>query len=255
MFLVYRLFQPLLILVLYVFVVFVSIESVSAKTKNIKVSISYKPKVHEQLNVKKFKLNHPIKISKREIVNHLVSLRYKGLSMGNKEMGVFFPGEIKKLVPILVKAFAGVDSRKVIHIELKGKTGTTVGDAFSFKNYLSWRFESIHGETFFQKNNARGWSIFAWKLMPQKGQLYYKSSENKRIHKNWLVTKLHLPVSKIKDRAINELSDIFEGGDLNNKMNQELERKLRKLKHLYDQGLIEEEEYKVQQKKLFEKLF
>ncbi|MBT3517755.1 MAG: hypothetical protein HN465_09260 [Nitrospina sp.] len=255
MFLVYRLFQPLLILVLYVFVVFVSIESVSAKTKNIKVSISYKPKVHEQLNVKKFKLNHPIKISKREIVNHLVSLRYKGLSMGNKEMGVFFPDEIKKLVPILVKAFAGVDSRKVIHIELKGKTGTTVGDAFSFKNYLSWRFESIHGETFFQKNNARGWSIFAWKLMPQKGQLYYKSSENKRIHKNWLVTKLHLPVSKIKDRAINELSDIFEGGDLNNKMNQELERKLRNLKHLYDQGLIEEEEYKVQQKKLFEKLF
>ena len=255
MFLVYRLFQPLLILVLYVFVVFVGIESVSAKTRNIKVSISYKPKVHEQLNVKKFKLNHPIKISKREIVNHLVSLRYKGLSMGNKEMGVFFPDEIKKLVPILVKAFAGVDSRKVIHIELKGKTGTTVGDAFSFKNYLSWRFESIHGETFFQKNNARGWSIFAWKLMPQKGQLYYKSSENKRIHKNWLVTKLHLPVSKIKDRAINELSDIFEGGDLNNKMNQELERKLRNLKHLYDQGLIEEEEYKVQQKKLFEKLF
>ena len=255
MFLVYRLFQPLLILVLYVFVVFVSIESVSAKTKNIKVSISYKPKVHEQLNVKKFKLNHPIKISKRELVNHLVSLRYKGSSMGNKEMGVFFPDEIKKLVPILVKAFAGVDSRKIVHIELKGKTGITVGDAFSFRNYLSWRFESIHGETFFQKNNARGWSIFAWELMPQKGQLYYKSSKNKRIHKNWLVTKLHLPVSKIKDRAINELSDIFEGGDLNNKMNQELERKLRNLKHLYDQGLIEEEEYKVQQKKLFEKLF
>ena len=255
MFLVYRLFQPLLILVLYVFVVFVSIESVSAKTKNIKVSISYKPKVHEQLNVKKFKLNHPIKISKREIVNHLVSLRYKGLSMGNKEMGVFFPDEIKKLVPILVKAFAGVDSRKVIHIELKGKTGTTVGDAFSFKNYLSWRFESIHGETFFQKNNARGWSIFAWKLMPQKGQLYYKSSENKRIHKNWLVTKLHLPISKTKDRSISELSDIFESGDSGKKMNQKLERKLRHLKHIYDQGLIEEEEYKVQQKNIFEKLF
>ena len=107
-----------------------------------------------------------------------------------------FTDEIKKLVPILVKAFAGVDSRKVIHIELKGKTGTTVGDAFSFKNYLSWRFESIHGETFFQKNNARGWSIFAWKLMPQKGQLYYKSSENKRIHKNWLVTKLNVIASK-----------------------------------------------------------
>ena len=255
MFLVYRLFKPLLILVLYVLAVSVGTESVSAKTKNIKVSISYKPEIHEQVNVKKFKLNHPIKISKRELVNHLVSLRYKGSSIGNKERGVFFPDEIKKLVPILVKAFAGVDSRKIVHIELKGKTGITVGDAFSFRNYLSWRFESIHGETFFQKNNARGWSIFAWELMPQKGQLYYKSSENKRIHKNWLVTKLHLPVSKTKDRSISELSDIFESGDSGKKMNQELERKLRHLKHIYDQGLIEEEEYKVQQKNLFEKLF
>ena len=255
MFLVYRLFTPLLILPLYLLSISVGIENASAKTKNIKVSVSYKPKVHEQLNVKKFKLNHPIKISKRELVNHLVSLRYKGSSMGNKETGVFFPDEIKKLIPILIKAFAGLDSKKVVHIELNGKTGTTVGDAFSFRKYLSWRFESIHGETFFQKNNARGWSIFAWELIPQKGQLYYKSSENKRIHKNWLVTKLHLPISKTKDRAISELSDIFEGGDSNKKMNQELERKLRDLKHLYEQGLIEEEEYKIQQKNLFEKLF
>ena len=154
MFLVYRLFKPLLILALYILAVCIGIESAIAKTKNIKVNISYKPKVYEQLNVKKFKLNHPIKISKREIINHLVSLRYKGSSFGNKEMGVFSPDEIKKLVPILIKAFAGVDSRKVIHIELKGKTGTTVGDAFSFKNYLSWRFESIHGETFFQKKQC-----------------------------------------------------------------------------------------------------
>ena len=255
MFLVFSLIKPLLILVLYVLTVSVGTESVSAKTKNIKVSVSYKLKIHEQLNVEKFKLNHPIKISKRELVNHLVSLRYKGSSMGNKETSVFFPDEIKKLVPILVKAFAGVDSRKVVHIELKGKTGVTVGDVFSFRNYLSWHFESIHGETFFQKNNARGWSIFAWELMPQKGQLYYKSSKNKRIHKNWLVTKMRLSVSKTNDGVIRELSDIFQSADSGKKKNQELEKKLRHLKHIYDQGLIEEEEYKVQQKNLFEKLF
>ena len=219
------------------------------------IKVSYISKRHGNFNVNKFKLNHPIKISKREVVNHLVSLRYKVSSLGNKERGVFFSNEIKELAPILFKAFAGVDSKEIIHIELKSKTGMTIGDAFSFRNYLSWRFESIHGETFFQKNNARGWSIFSWKLLPQKGQLYYKSSENKRIHKNWLVTKLHLPISKTKDRAISELSDIFEGGDSNKKMNQELERKLRDLKHLYEQGLIEEEEYKIQQKNLFEKLF
>ncbi|MGY8761813.1 MAG: hypothetical protein ACKVLF_01370 [Nitrospinaceae bacterium] len=219
------------------------------------IKVSFISKRHGNFNVNKFKLNHPIKISKREVVNHLVSLRYKVSSLGNKERGVFFPNEIKELAPILFKAFAGVDSKEIIHIELKSKTGTTIGDAFSFRNYLSWRFESIHGETFFQKNNARGWSIFSWKLLPQKGQLYYKSSENKRIHKNWLVTKLHLPISKTKDRSISELSDILESGDSGKEMNQELERKLRHLKHIYDQGLIEEEEYKIQQKNLFEKLF
>ena len=219
------------------------------------IKVSYISKRHGNFNVNKFKLNHPMEISKREVVNHLVSLRYKVSSLGNKETGVFFPNEIQELAPILFKAFAGVDSKEIIHIELKSKTGTTIGDAFSFRNYLSWRFETIHGETFFQKNNARGWSIFSWKLLPQKGQLYYKSSENKRIHKNWLVTKLHLPISKTKDRSISELSDIFESGDSGKEMNQELERKLRHLKHIYDQGLIEEEEYKIQQKNLFEKLF
>ena len=48
---------------------------------------------------------------------------------------------------------------------------------------------------------------------------------------------------------------LLESGNSDKKMNQELERKLRHLKHLYDQELIEEEEYKVQQKNLFEKLF
>ena len=240
---------------LFFYVPFMFRVTEGAGLRNNDIKVSYISKRHGNFNVNKFKLNHPMEISKREVVNHLVSLRYKVSSLGNKERGVFFPNEIKELAPILFKAFAGVDSKEIIHIELKSKTGMTIGDAFSFRNYLSWRFESIHGETFFQKNNARGWSIFSWKLLPQKGQLYYKSSENKRIHKNWLVTKLHLPVSKTKDEAISELSDIFESGDSGKKMNQELERKLRHLKHIYDQGLIEEEEYKVQQKNLFEKLF
>ena len=80
---------------------------------------------------------------------------------------------------------------------------------YCFKKYLNWRFDSIHGETFFQKNNCRMFKIFAWELTPQKGQLYYKSSKNKRLHKNWLVAKLNLPVSKTKDKALSALSDLL----------------------------------------------
>ncbi len=255
MVLVNRFLKPILYLLFCILAVSGGLESASAETKNIKVRINFKPQLHKKLNVKKFKLNHPIKISKREIVNHLVSLRYKETPFDKKGVSVFFADEVRKLAPILVKAFARVDPRKIIHIELKSKTGTTEADIFSFKKYLNWRFESIHGETFFQKNNARMYKIFAWELIPQKGQLYYKSSKNKRLHKNWLVTKLNLPVSQTKDSAGGDLSDLLESGDSKNKLNQELERKLKHLKRLYEEGLIEEEEYKVQQNKLFEKLF
>ena len=97
--------------------------------------------------------------------------------------------------------------------------------------------------------------IFAWELVAQKGQLYYKSSKNKRLHKNWLVAKLNLPVSQIKDRANGDLPDLIQSGNSETKLNRELERKLRHLKRLYEQRLIEEEEYKTQQNKLFDKLF
>ena len=255
MVLVNRFLKPILYLLFCILAVSGGLENASAETKNIKVRVSFRPQLHKKLNVKKFKLNHPIKTSKREIINHLVSLRYKETPFDKKGVSVFFADEVRKLAPILVKAFARVDSRKIIHIELKSKTGTTEADIFSFKKYLNWHFESIHGETFFQKNNTRIYKIFAWELIPQKGQLYYKSSKNKRLHKNWLVAKLNLPVSQTKDSADGDLSDLLESGDSKNKLNQELERKLKHLKHLYEEGLIEEEEYKAQQNKLFEKLF
>ena len=255
MVLINQFFKPTLYLLCFILVISGGLENASAETKNIKVRVSFRPQLNEKLNVKKFKLNHPIKISKREIINHLVSLRYKETSLGKKEVNVFFADEVRKLAPILVKAFAALSHRKIIHVELKSKKGATEADIFSFKKYLNWRFDSIHGETFFQKNNGRMFKIFAWELTPQKGQLYYKSSKNKRLHKNWLVAKLNLPVSQTKDSAGGDLADLLESGDSKNKLNQELERKLKHLKRLYEEGLIEEEEYKVQQNKLFEKLF
>ena len=250
-----RFFKATLCLLLCILVISGGFKNVSAQSKDIKIRVSFRSQLHEKINIKNFKLNHPIKISKKEIINHLVSLRYKETSLGNKEENVFFPNEIRKLAPILIKAFAKVSPSKVIHVELKNTTGITESDIFSFKNYISWRFDSIQGETFFQKNNARMYKIFAWELTPQKGQLYYKSSENQRLHKNWLVSKLKLPISKTKNLANKDLLHLLENDNSGKKIDRELERKLKHLKHLYQQGLIEEEEYKTQQKRLFEKLF
>ena len=257
MVLMYRCSKPIVYLLFFILTLSGGVETVDAQVKYIKVRLSYKSKLDGNFNVKKFKLNHPLKISQKEIINHLVSLKYKGTSMGSKEKRVFSPTEIKKLAPILVKAFAGVPSRKIIHVDLKSKTGTTVVDIFSFKNYLNWRFDSIQGETYFQKNNARVWSIFSWELMRQRGQRYFKSGadQGRRLNKNWVVAKLHLPVLDKKDEKKKGPSDLSKKSNSSNKLNLELEKKLKHLKRLYEEGLIEEEEYKVQQNKLFERLF
>ncbi len=232
------------------------VKSADSQKHSIKINLSYKSKSHGNFDVKKFKLNHPIKISHQEIINHLVSLRFKGTFLGNKEEPVFSKPEIKKLAPVLMKAFAGVNPNKIIHIELKSKGGITSGDIFSFRKYLNWRFDSIRGEAFFQRNNVREWNIFAWKLMPQKGQLYFKSGadKGKRIQRNWVVANIKLTIPEEKSVEDNEFSRNFKTNSSSNNFSPELEKKLKHLKYLHEKKLLDNEEYKIQQNKLFDEL-
>ena len=254
--LIRRYLKVMMLLLFFVPFIFGVTEGADSGKNDIKVRLSYKSKLHGNFNVEKLKLNHPIKISHREIINHLVSLRYKGTFLGNKEEPVFSKPEIKKLAPVLMKAFAGVNPDKIIHIELKSKGGITSGDIFSFKKYLNWRFDSIRGETFFQRNDVREWNVFAWKMIPQEGQLYFKSGaeKGKRIRKNWIVANLQLPVSEQKSVENGESSESFEKDSSNKKFNPELEKKLEHLKYLHEKKLLDDEEYKTQQNKLFDEL-
>ncbi len=227
-------------------------ESADSQKHSIKISLSYKPKSHANLDFKKFKLNHPIKISHQAIINHLVSLRYKGAFLGNKEEPIFSKPEIRKLAPLLMKKFADVNQEEIIHIELKRRGMVTSGDIFSFRKYLNWRFDSINGETFFRKNDVRRWSVYAWKLIPQKGQLYFKSgAENgKRLQRNWIVANLQLSIPETKSGAAKS----FKTDSSTSNFNPTLEKKLEHLKYLYDKELIDDEEYKNQQERLFDDL-
>ena len=246
-------------MLIFVLLAFGVAESADLKKKKIGVSLSYRSKLSGDFNTEKLKLNHPIKISREEIIHHLVSLRYKGTFLGDKEEPVFSPPEVQKLAPVLVRAFAGLTPEKIIHMKLKSADRVTSGDIFSFKNHLNWRFDSIHGETFLQRNDIRAWNVFAWKLMPQDGQRYFKSGaeKGKRIRENWIVSKLNLPVTGKGKPDHGGVQDSYGGGgsSLEGNINPELEKKLEHLKHLYDRDLINEEEYKAQQKKLFEELF
>ena len=226
-----------------------------AGPKKNKVKITFRSPSHDNSNINYLKLNHPIKISQAEIINHMVSLKSKGTFIGNKEEPVFSVSEIQTLAPILFKAFGRVGPEKIIRIQLKSEGGTTSGDIFSFKKYLNWRFYSIRGETFLQKNNVRGWNIFSWKMMPKNGQLYFKSGTDKRIQKNWIISKLKLPISGQGNMDNRRSFDTLQKEPLENNINPKLEEKLEHLKYLFDKQLVNEEEYKKQQKKIFDELF
>ena len=226
-----------------------------AGPKKNKVKITFRPQFYENSNLTHLKLNHPIKISQAEIINHMVSLRSKGTFLGNKEEPVFSVSEVQSLAPILFKAFGWVGPANVIRIQLKSVGGITSGDIFSYKKYLNWRFDSIRGETFLQKNNVRGWNIFSWEMMPKNGQLYFKSGTDKRIQKNWIISKLKLPISGQGNMDNRRSFDTLQKEPSENNINPKLEEKLEHLKYLYDKQLINEEEYKNQQKKIFDELF
>ena len=226
-----------------------------AGSKKSKVKITFRSQFFENSNLTHLKLNHPIRISQAEIINHMVSLKSKGTFLGNKEEPVFSVSEIQTLAPVLFKAFGGVSPEKIIRIQLKSVGGITSGDIFSFKKYLNWRFDSIRGETFLQKNNVRGWNIFSWEMMPKNGQLYFKSGTDKRIQKNWIISKLKLPISGQGNMDDRRSVDTLQKESSGNNINPKLEEKLEHLKYLYDKQLINEEEYKNQQKKIFDDLF
>jgi len=225
----------------------------NANSEEINVKINFRSQSYQKSNIDKIKLNHPIRISQADITNHLISLSYKTSFLGSDRERIFSFLAIKKLAPILIKAFAKVVPGRFIRVEVKGNKGLTSFDIFAFKKYLNWRFDSIHGEAFFKKNDVRDAEIFAWNLMPDNGQRYFKTRSDKRIQKNWVVASLKLPIIKSDQEK-----KIFTGlgaDSSSTKIDPKLEAKLEHLKYLHSKKLINDDEYKAQQKKLFDKHF
>ena len=225
----------------------------NAASEEINVKINFRSQSYQKSNIDRIKLNHPIRISETDITNHLISLSYKTSFLGSDRERVFSFLAIKKLAPILAKAFTKVVPGRFIRVEVIGNKGLTSFDIFAFKKYLNWRFDSIHGEAFLKKNDVRDAAIFAWNLIPDNGQKYFKTRSDKRIQKNWVIASLKLPIIKSDQEK-----KIFTGLGTDSssiKIDPKLEAKLEHLKYLHSKNLINDDEYKAQQKKLFDKHF
>ena len=123
----------------------------NAASEEINVKINFRSQSYQKSNIDRIKLNHPIRISQTDITNHLISLSYKTSFLGSDRERVFSFLAIKKLAPILAKAFTKVVPGRFIRVEVIGNKGLTSFDIFAFKKYLNWRFDSIHGEAFLKR--------------------------------------------------------------------------------------------------------
>ncbi len=226
--------------------------------------------------VRAFKLQHPLKLTERQMLFHLVALRYENYSLLGKPGPVFTTDDIKKIKRLLTKALNHVHSRNIIGFNVKSEDGATSGQLFASKGHLHWRFDEIRGVKYSLTRNKMARYGTAWRMVPSKGQKLHLTDKLLGAHTkaNWIVAKIDLPPpSNLKTRrsqpepAAPKKAEPAASPNIPappapsapgaaspspGKSTADLEEKLKFLKHLYENQLIDDKEYEKKRQDLLD---
>tara|TARA_B100000686_G_C16669867_1_gene905789 strand:+ start:36 stop:887 length:852 start_codon:yes stop_codon:yes gene_type:complete len=216
------------------------------------------------------KLDHPAIVSEEIIRHHLLSLRYQEMTLFGEKKRLYEPEEVAQLAPLIVKGLGKVSKKSVLFHQFDGKHGLVAGEVFHSGDVIHWRFQTVAGIDFANhsmrvSSGRKGQSTF-WKMVPRKGQSYYKSKKAGlgTTWENWIVSKIETPRIKLKNRnqtkmnaLKNRLSRKPRSTEVTKEqvfqtITKELERKLQTLKKLREQDLISETEYIRKHKELLD---
>ena len=226
-----------------------------------RLTLIYLQKSKFTLTSDKLKMQHPIKISNKQVVNHLLSMRYEELSLIGKKKYVFSSNDVLEIAPLITKALNRMKSSKVLYYEVENPKGKTTGTIFRNKGKINWVFDVIKGISFLNRNNPgnRG-SI--WVLLPNNGQKYSQEHSILRNHQqqNWIVSKLDLAAksrrvlkSRLQKKSQKKRSIVSHDREELKHINSnqiELKKSLQFLKDLYNKQLIDDNEYAQKKKEL-----
>ena len=242
---------------------FIGCSSTEKRLQKEQLTIKYRSQLSLEKELQKFRLQHPIKISKEQVINHLLSLRYQGLSLLGKKQYVFSPNDVLDITPIITKALNRLKPSKVLHYEVETPKGATAGTIFRAKGKINWIFKAIKGNDFSDTALHGQLKGSSWRLLPKRGQHFHRShsmlgNEQKR---NWIISDLDLPLRSrrgLKSELLSKKSrrSNSQGLKQEKSINQsssdqtEFEKSLRFLKNLRDQKLIDDNEYKRKKKEL-----
>ncbi len=242
---------------------FIGCSSTEKSLQKEQLTITYRPQFSSEQEIKKFRLQHPIKISNEQVINHLLSLRYEGLSLLGKKQYVFSSNEVLEIAPLITKALNRMKASNVLEYEVETPKGATVGIIFRAKGKINWIFKTIKGNNFLGTSRPGQLMGSGWQILPKSGQRFHKDhnvlgNEQKR---NWIISDLDLPIrsrrglkaglfSKKSRRSNSQGLKQEKSIDQSSGDQTELKKRLRFLKNLRDQKLIDDNEYKRKKKEL-----
>jgi hypothetical protein len=230
-------------------------------------TLTFTDKAQAGAETEELTLQHPLPISERQMVFHMVALTYENYSLLGKPGPVFTKDDINKTKRLLTKALNKAHSQNIIGFEVESESGTTKGELFASQGNLHWRFSEIQGVKHSLTRNQMTRYGTAWRLVPKKGQKIHVTDKllGAKQWTNWIEAKINLPAPanlkiapKKKKRLIPGTAQSASPSQPSQKSiapkksTTDLEEKLKFLKYLYENQLIDKREYEQKRKDLLD---
>ena len=201
-------------------------------------------------------LQHPLTFTERQMVFHMVALSYENQSSPGKTSPVFTREDIKKTKRLLTKSLNKAHPQNIIGFEVASGAGTTQGQVFASKGVLHWRFFKIRGVSYSKMSKPEEQKA-AWRMVPGNGQRFHGSNKPRgsRQWTNWIEAIVNLPApANLKtshpktDRSTAQTAPSPSQPGSSKAIAPErnvveLEEKLKFLKYLHENQLIDKREY------------
>ena len=225
-------------------------------------TLTYIDKAQAGTEINELALQHPLPLTERQMVIHMVALTYENYSLLGKPGPVFTKEDIQNTTRLLTKALAKVHSQNIIGFEVESEEGTTKGQLFVTEGILHWRFFEIRGVKFSLTRNQMARYGTAWRIVPKKGQKFHTTEKllGAKQWANWIEAKIDLSApSNLRKKKRRSSSGTAQSRPPRQpkpvspqKSTTDLEEKLKFLKHLHENQLIDQREYEQKRKDLLD---
>jgi len=232
-------------------------------------TLTYTDKAQAGRKIAELTLQHPLAITERQMLIHLVALTYENYSLLGKSGPVFTKEDIQKTKRLLTKALNKAHAQNIIGFEVESEQGTTKGELFASGGKLHWRFFEIRGVKYSLTHNQMARYGTAWRMVPRKGQKFHVTEKllGSKQWTNWIEAQIDLPApanlktARPKKQRAKSGAAAFEPplapmmpskAAAPQKNQADLEEKLKFLKHLYENQLIDQQEYEKKRKDLLD---